>query len=124
MARRFNGRQRHAQAVRARRFTPLRRAVKIPVWGDLSLRLSANYKSEYLLEVLEPMDARYDNTVDSQVFVDFTFNYFISDRLKLTFEALNLTDEVYYTYVNSPRYNAQYEQYGSTYKLGLTFMSF
>lgn len=93
--------------------------------GDkLSLRLSANYKSEYLLEVLEPMDARYDNTVDSQVFVDFTFNYFISDRLKLTFEALNLTDEVYYTYVNSPRYNAQYEQYGSTYKLGLTFMSF
>ena len=33
--------QRHAQAVRARRFTPLRRAVRIPVWGDLGLRLSA-----------------------------------------------------------------------------------
>jgi voltage-gated potassium channel len=33
--------QRHRLAVRARRFTPLRRAVRIPVWGDLSLRLAA-----------------------------------------------------------------------------------
>ena len=41
MARGFNGSRRHAQAVRARRFTPLRRAVKIPVWGDLGLRLTA-----------------------------------------------------------------------------------
>jgi voltage-gated potassium channel len=41
MARRFNGLQRHAQAVRARRFTPLRRAVRMPVWGDLGLRLGA-----------------------------------------------------------------------------------
>ena len=41
MARGSNGLQRHRQAVRARRFTPLRRAVRIPVWGDLGLRLSA-----------------------------------------------------------------------------------
>jgi len=41
MARGPNGWQRHAQAVRSRRFTPLRRAVKIPVWGDLGLRLTA-----------------------------------------------------------------------------------
>ena len=41
MARGPNGLQRHAQAVRARRFTPLRRAVNIPVWGDLGLRLGA-----------------------------------------------------------------------------------
>jgi voltage-gated potassium channel len=33
--------QRHGQAVRARSFTPLRRAVRIPVWGDLGLRLAA-----------------------------------------------------------------------------------
>jgi len=33
--------QRHTQAVRARRFTPLRRAIRIPVWGDLGLRLAA-----------------------------------------------------------------------------------
>jgi len=41
MARGFNGLQRHAQAVRARAFTPLRRAVRLPVWGDLGLRLAA-----------------------------------------------------------------------------------
>ena len=33
--------QRHAQAVRARRFTPLRRMIRLPVWGDLGLRLGA-----------------------------------------------------------------------------------
>ena len=32
--------QRHRQAVRARQFTPLRRAVKVPVWADAGLRLS------------------------------------------------------------------------------------
>jgi voltage-gated potassium channel len=31
--------ERHAEAVRARRFTPLRRALKVPVWADASLRL-------------------------------------------------------------------------------------
>lgn len=32
---------RHAQAVRAHRFTPLRRALRVPVWADASLRLAA-----------------------------------------------------------------------------------
>ncbi len=41
MARMLNGLQRHRQAVRARRFTPLRRALRLPVWGDISLRLGA-----------------------------------------------------------------------------------
>ena len=41
MAQGLNGWQRHRQAVRARRFTPLRRAVRLPVWGDLGLRLAA-----------------------------------------------------------------------------------
>lgn len=38
---RLSERQRHRQAVRARRFTPLRRALNVPVWADASLRLSA-----------------------------------------------------------------------------------
>jgi voltage-gated potassium channel len=38
---RSSERQRHRLAVRARRFTPLRRAIKLPVWGDLGLRLGA-----------------------------------------------------------------------------------
>jgi len=33
--------QRRAQATRARRFTPLRRALRVPVWADAALRLGA-----------------------------------------------------------------------------------
>ena len=33
--------QRHTEAVRARAFTPLRRAINIPVWGDVGLRFGA-----------------------------------------------------------------------------------
>ncbi|MBO9519541.1 MAG: potassium channel family protein [Porphyrobacter sp.] len=33
--------QKHTQSVRARKFTPLRRAVKVPVWADAGLRLGA-----------------------------------------------------------------------------------
>ena len=35
------GFQRRAQATRARRFTPLRRALRVPVWADAALRLGA-----------------------------------------------------------------------------------
>lgn len=92
--------------------------------GKLSMRLSANYKSRYLLAVVDPLDADRDQWVDAQTQLDFSFHYFITDAIKLNFEALNLTDEVYYTYMKNPGYNVQYERYGSTYKLGVTFISF
>src|SRR5688572_7179025 len=41
MARQLTSWQRHAQAVRTRSFTPLRRALRVPVWGDLGARLAA-----------------------------------------------------------------------------------
>ena len=90
----------------------------------ISMRLSANYKSSYLLEVLEPVEPAYDVYVDDQVQLDFSLRYYLTDSVKVHFEALNLTDEIYYTYVNNPRYNAQYERYGATYKLGISFMYF
>jgi TonB-dependent receptor len=90
----------------------------------ISLRLSANYKSKYLLEVNEPLDADYDAYVDDQMQLDFSLRYYLTDTIKLHFEALNLTDEVYYTYVKDAGHNAQYESYGATYKLGITFMQF
>lgn len=90
----------------------------------ISMRLSANYKSNYLLEVLEPMEADYDSYVDDQMQLDFSLRYYLTESIKLHFEALNLTDEVYYSYVKDTQYNAQYESYGATYKLGITFMQF
>ena len=90
----------------------------------LSLRLSANYKSDYLYEVAGLDDKAHDLHVDDQVFVDFAAGYFLTKDLQLKFEAQNITDESYYVYTGSRAYNAQYEEYGPTYKLGLTFTHF
>ncbi len=90
----------------------------------LSLRLSANYKSDYLYEVASIDDKQHDLHVDDQVFVDFSAGYFLTKGLQLRFEAQNITDESYYVYTGSRSYNAQYEEYGPTYKLGLTYTNF
>ena len=91
---------------------------------SLSLRLSTNYKSDYLDEVGDVLDSRYDYKVDDQLFVDFSASYFLRDNLQVFFEAQNLTDESYYVHTGSRRYNAQYEEYGPSYKIGLTLTHF
>lgn len=90
----------------------------------LSLRLSANYKSDYLYELASINDKAHDLHVDAQTFVDFSARYSLSKNLQLSFEAQNLTDEPYFVYTGHRSYNGQYEEYGPTYKLGLTFTHF
>jgi TonB-dependent receptor len=90
----------------------------------LSLRVSGNYKSDYLDEVGNVLDERYDYQVDDQLFVDFSAGYFLTENLQVFFEAQNLTDESFYVYTGNRRNNAQYEEYGPTYKLGLTLTHF
>ncbi|XXF09974.1 TonB-dependent receptor [Pseudomonas sp. D2-3] len=89
-----------------------------------NLRVAANYKSSYLYEIGSVEDKRNDLYVDDQLFVDFKAGYFISPELQLTFEAQNITDESYYVYTGRHGYNAQYEEYGPTYKVGLTLTHF
>ncbi len=55
---------------------------------------------------------------------DFSAGYFLTPALQLTFQAQNLTDESFYVYSGRRDFNAQYEEYGPTYKLGLTFTHF
>lgn len=95
-------------------------------WEDdkLSLRVSANYKSAYLAEVAAVDDQAHDLYADEQLFVDFSAGYFLTPALQLTFHAQNLTDESFYVYTGHRDFNAQYEEYGPTYKLGLTFTHF
>lgn len=115
----------------------LKRSIDLPSQSDtvgnlmlgwendkLSLRLSANYKSDYLYELAAINDAAHDLHVDSQTFVDFSANYALTKNLQLNFEAQNLTDESYFVYTGHRPYNAQYEEYGPTFKLGLTFTHF
>ncbi len=45
-----------ADAVRARRFTPLRRAVRLPVWGDIALRMSAALLLVFLVVMIHWFD--------------------------------------------------------------------
>lgn len=90
----------------------------------LSLRVSANYKSDYLYELASINDKAHDLHVDAQTFVDFSARYSLTKSLQLSFEAQNLTDEPYFVYTGHRSYNGQYEEYGPTYKLGLTFTHF
>ncbi|MEJ1226277.1 TonB-dependent receptor [Pseudomonas sp. NFACC09-4] len=95
-------------------------------WEDdkLSLRLSANYKSAYLFELASIGDRDHDLHVDAQTFVDFSARYSLTKNLQVSLEAQNLTDEPYFVYTGHRSYNGQYEEYGPTYKLGLTFTHF
>ncbi|QPF76170.1 TonB-dependent receptor [Roseateles sp. DAIF2] len=85
----------------------------------LSTRLALNHKSPYLLEVGDVLDADKDLKVDSQNQLDFALRYQLRPGLELSFEALNLANARYYVYQAERARNAQYEQYGRSYKLGL-----
>lgn len=88
------------------------------------IRIAANYKSEYLLEVNDPLKPEEDVYQASQTQVDISAAYHVLENLKLTFDISNITDEPYYTYQNSEAFNAQYEEYGPTYRLGVSFHQF
>ncbi|MBR7792842.1 TonB-dependent receptor [Undibacterium sp. FT147W] len=88
--------------------------------GAISTRLALNYKSPYLLELgSDILRADQDRIVEAQKQLDFSLSYQLNKRFQLVFEATNLNNEKYYVYQGSQQYNAQYEQYGRTYKVSL-----
>jgi TonB-dependent receptor len=92
--------------------------------GPLGMRLAANHKSKYLLEVGNIASAKKDMYVDAQTQYDFSAHYDLSKQVQLVFEALNLSREKYYVYTGQHGLNGQYETYGRTYRLGLKVASF
>jgi TonB-dependent receptor len=95
-------------------------------WQDskFSVRLSGNYKSSYLSEVGAIDSKDNDLYADAQLYVDLSASYFITPKVQLTFDAQNITDEKFYIYQKSKSYNAQYEEYGPTYRVSLTLTDF
>jgi len=88
--------------------------------GPFSARLAMNYKSPYLLELGEDtLDATQDRFVDTQKQLDLSMSWKLDKRWQLTFDASNLNNEHYYVYLGDKSRNAQHEQYGRTYKIGL-----
>ena len=90
----------------------------------VSLRLAGNYKSGSLEEINSLDAPERDRYADDALYLDFSAKYYVTDQLQVNFDALNLTDEVYYAYIGKKRFNAQYEEYGPTFKLGLTWTGF
>ncbi|MEW6024105.1 MAG: TonB-dependent receptor [Pseudomonadota bacterium] len=88
--------------------------------GPFGARLALNYKSPYLLELGEDvLDAGQDRYVDSQKQLDLSLSWKLDKRWQLTFDASNLNNEKYYVYQGDKARNAQYEQYGRTFRIGL-----
>ncbi|RLV61183.1 TonB-dependent receptor [Parashewanella curva] len=89
-----------------------------------SVWLSAAYKSEYLQEVSDFEDARYDLYEDSHLQWDFVAKAHVTEQVTVYFKAINITDEPFYSYTGSRRFNNQYEAYGRTFQLGVQMVSF
>ncbi|MEF9993928.1 MAG: TonB-dependent receptor [Acinetobacter sp.] len=88
------------------------------------VRLSANYKSKYLLELGDIDEPKQDIYSDSQMFLDLSSHVNFSKNLQLKFDVQNITDESYYNYSGVKSHNVQYEEYGPAYKLALTYTHF
>ena len=87
----------------------------------LSLRLSTTFTGERLVDVnLE--DAALDRYQDSHMQVDLSAKYRFANGLQLSFSGVNLNDEPFY--INNSGYNGQYEEYGPSYVLGLSYSTF
>jgi voltage-gated potassium channel len=73
-------RQRRRQAVHDRRFTPLRRMVRLPVWGDLGLRLAAALVLVSLVILIHWLDrgGLHDSHDGSVSFLDVVYFTMIS----------------------------------------------
>ncbi|QQX80247.1 TonB-dependent receptor [Shewanella sp. KX20019] len=90
----------------------------------VSFRLAAAYKSEYLVEIGELDDANFDIYQDAHTQWDFVAKSYITEDITVYFKAINITDEPFYTYTGQSRYNAQYEEYGRTFQLGIQFINY
>ena len=92
--------------------------------NTFSLRLAATYRDDALQGFEELDDPAFDVFQDEHLQVDFSAKWNVTEQVQLSFAAVNLTDEPYYNYFGSRAFNAQYEEYGRTYSLGLRFTPF
>ncbi|AWF82806.1 TonB-dependent receptor [Microbulbifer sp. A4B17] len=86
-----------------------------------SMRLSAAFRSERLLEV-DLENESNDRYEEDHLQLDLSARYRFDNGLQLTFTGVNLTDEPYY--VHTSGFNGQYEEYGPTYAIGLSYSTF
>ena len=83
------------------------------------VRLAGNYRGEYLDEL--GGDALSDRYTDSHFQIDLTALYDVTDALTITVEAINLNDEPEYYYFGNASRLSQYDEYGTTFGIGVRY---
>ncbi len=83
------------------------------------VRLAANYRSEFLDSIGN--DALYDRFTSDHMQVDLTARYRVNDNLSINAAAINLNDRPEFYYFGNEQRLSQYDEFGSTYELGLTY---
>ena len=86
-----------------------------------SFRLAGTYRDDALQALEDLEDADFDVYQDTHVQWDLSGRWNITPGLQLSAALINITDEPYYAYFGSRAYNAQYEEYGRTFSLGLRY---
>ncbi|MEQ9462366.1 MAG: TonB-dependent receptor [Haliea sp.] len=88
--------------------------------GPWDVRLAANYRDKYLDAI--GGQALNDRYTGDFVQVDLTGKYAINDKLTLNASAINLNDRPEFYYFGNERRLSQYDEFGTTYELGLTYI--
>jgi TonB-dependent receptor len=87
--------------------------------GPWDIRLATNYRSDFLDDV--GGDALTDRYTSDFMQMDLTARYEVNDNLMITAEAINLNDEPEYYYFGNANRLSQYDEFGSTYGLGMRY---
>ena len=86
--------------------------------GKWDLRLSANYRSEYLDDLV---GENFDRYTDERLLVSASAKYKFSKQLQLYVEGKNLLDEPEYYYFGDKSRLSQYDEFGSSFVFGARF---
>lgn len=90
--------------------------------SNFSARVSAAYRSKYLFNVLGDVNGHDFTTVNASTNIDFSTSYAVTPKLKVTFEAANLTDQPLRYGRDSQRDDTLlYAHFGRTYALGMSY---
>jgi len=81
------------------------------------VRLAGNYRSDFLDEIGD--QAENDRFADDFLQIDLTARYELNDNITITAEAINLNDQPEYYYFGDPSRLSQYDEYGTTYGMGV-----
>jgi len=84
------------------------------------IRLAANLRGDYLDEVGD--EVATDRYTSEHVQLDLTARYQINEQFQINAAAINLNDRSEYYYFGNDTRLSQYDEYGTTYTLGLRYI--